>query len=205
MFFDRVVNLRNSVFLDYKTDEFNSTEKSLIHSYKVTKDEVYALELMNMYESMFIKQASRVNRKQDREDLVSILIEMFFNILDEYDSSLSNFSYYLNKRLIWKTNDYIRDHLSREPTFLELDNELLSDNPISIDEPEEDNIEMYKILDKLNYNERLVVEMVMIQGLSHQEVADATGLKRRSIKHYSATAKAKLRKAYTEMGKYDTL
>lgn len=199
-FFERVVNLRNTQFVDYNKKEFIEHSKALVRSYKLQKDEDYAIELMNMHEALFTKQVKRVNGYQNREDLLIALMEVFFETLNDYDPELSEFGYLISKRLVWRTNNFIRDELNKQSDvpFSDIDDyELVED---SKDEEEDDlPFEYYQLLDRLSPFERSVVESVVIGDMTCAEFARMEGIKVRSADDARYKAMKKLRKAYTEM------
>jgi len=197
MFIDRVVNLQNTVFEDYTKESYKQHTLSLIRSYRTTRDELYAMELMNMYETVFIKQARRINNLQDRQDLVLLLVEIFFTFLDEYDHTRSDFAYIISKRLEWATMNFIKSNKPKL-TLVTMDEDWVQIE--ELEPPEEDmSFEYYQLLDCLSPFERRVVESHIIQGMTCTEIAEVEGTKLRPVTDALHRAKTKLRKAYTEM------
>lgn len=199
MFIDRVVNLQNTVFEDYTKPSYKEQTNSLIHAYKITGDELYVLELMNMYESVFIKQAKKINNRQDREDLVMLLVEIFFTLLDEYNPEHSDFAYYVSKRLGWATLNFIRLDLPKQKhASIEEDYVGEPDVP-EVDEDEEIGFVYYQMMDCLTPYQRRIFEQY-IGGLTPKEIAELEGMNDSSLVRASITkSKIKLRKKYTEM------
>ena len=203
MFIDRIVNLQNTVFEDYTTDSYKRQTLSLIQSYRATRDELYALELVNMYESIFIKQARRINNLQDRQDLVLLLVEIFITLIDEYDSSRSSFAYVASKKLEWATLNFIRDTNTRtdgQSQYTLQDIEEISSEHGCVEQPVDDlPFVYYQLLDCLSPLERRVFEQNIISGVSRPEIARMEGVKKKVVDNALLRAKDKVRQAYREM------
>ena len=197
----RLAELRLSQPLnDFSDPTFKSTIHSLVKSFKINGDDDFALEVLIAHEVLFIKQGKRVNNYHDREDLIILLIEEFYQVLHDFDPNISSFSNLLSKRLGWRAGKYFeRDKLEG---FVLLDTVDYEPNP-SPEEPTDVimSYQAHKMLDYLTPKERCYVEDVIISGLSMSEFRNKHSMSPSYARMTKMRALEKLREAHTEVYK----
>ena len=185
---------------DFSDPTFKSTIHSLVKSFQINGDDDFALEVLIAHEVLFIKQGKRVNNYHDREDLIILLIEEFYQVLHDFDPNISSFSNLLSKRLGWRAGKYFeRDMLD---SVVLLDTVDYEPNPA----PEEStdtvmSYQAHKMLDYLTPKERCYVEDVIISGLSMSEFRNKYNIKPDSARKIKSRALEKLNYAHTEVYK----
>lgn len=159
---------------DQNYEEINK----LLYKYKAGDDDALFV-LFEFYKPLFISSVKRIIQKDSRlsahrEDILSDCLFVLRKLIDQYDPSLSYFSYFLSTR--------IDINLFRQSTDKYFPKEEVTEEEKFPDQYEDpfnkiDNVIcIHQAMDQLNENSREVIEVYFFEGLDQKECAETLGI-----------------------------
>lgn len=155
-------------------DEINK----LLYKYKAGNESAL-FELYEFYKPLFISSVKRIIQKEKRlishrEDLLSDCIFVLSKLIDQYDPSLSYFSYFLSTRIDINLFRFATDKYFPKEEVCEDDH-----FPEEYDDPFnkiENIICIHQAMDKLDEKSREVIEVYFFDGLDQKQCAKTLGI-----------------------------
>ena len=159
---------------------------------KNNKDESM-LDILAIFDNIINKYSRKLNGEDTKQDLYVFLIKLINNI-DEL--SIVNYEdkqvlSYFSKSL---KNEYIR--LSKKNDRRKNNEDYNCEDRVWGYNFIESNIEVVDSIKNLNYYEKKIIKMVVLNGYSVSEVAKKTGKSRQAISQVKNRAISKLKKVY---------
>lgn len=177
--------------LENKYHEINK----LVRKYKDGEKDVI-FDLYEFYRPLLSASVKRCLSKEPslnsyKEDIVEDSFFVFEKLLEQYDQSLSYFSYFLSTRIDINLFRYATDKYKSNTSYLEETNssEIFHDPFNKID----DMISIQSALSQLNQKQRQAIELYFFDNLDQQEAASFLNITQSSFSKRLQRALAKLK------------
>lgn len=179
-----------------------AAERNLVIRAQAGDEEAIAELFENNLSRIHRYSLKRLGNSQDAEDLASEVFERMLNHLPNYqykEIPFGGWLYRIAYNLI--INKYRKEGLPKKPkvvTVGNLDSSAFTD-PANLQEKVEQNIEFERVLracQRLSPNQRLVIELRFVAGLSSAETAQVLGKTKNNVKVLQSKAIKKLRQIF---------
>ncbi|OGG27253.1 hypothetical protein A2960_00335 [Candidatus Gottesmanbacteria bacterium RIFCSPLOWO2_01_FULL_39_12b] len=176
------------------------TDKILVYKVKKGDKEAYGKLYLKYFDSIYRYIFFRVNQnRQDAEDITEIVFFKAWKGFEAFDEERAGFRAWIYKI----THNQVIDFYKKDNRKTTLD-ETVIDEKQNLEENVLQNLEhehTLKAIEKLPLDQKEIIIMKFIEGLSNQEIGSVLGKKENAVRALQFRALKKLHKMLTSYGK----